>query len=146
MHIRCKTEQAILLLGVESKKGFLVFPSNSSKFPGMLFTPEGGKAILEQLDIYASEILTSELAQGELEICDRYFDIVTLDDGSEATLYLATVRNRPELIQNSWSSLPEQLRKMPKDKGRLPFLRAWQVLTGALDLNTKAVETQEPIN
>jgi hypothetical protein len=143
MHIRCKTEVAIILLGVADETGFLFYPTTAPETPGLMFSPSVSEPINLQITDLCGEFLGTKLDGFTLDICQKYSDKVNLTDNRIATLYLATVRNHEKLIQNDWSNLPDQIKAMPKNRNRLAYLRAWQVMTGSLSLTTKAVEIDD---
>ena len=143
IHLKCKTDVALILLGVANQKGFLIFPTTATETPGLMFSPGGAQPVNLQILSQVSDYLGLDLNGQAVEICQEYSDTVTLASGNEATLYLATIRDRPELIKEDWSNLPDHLRAMPKNKNRLAYLRAWQVLTGSLTLNTKVIEADD---
>jgi len=143
IHIKCKTDVAIVLLGVANEKGFLYFPTTAPETPGIMFNPVAGQPVNLQIVSQASDFLGIELTGQTIEICQDYSDLVSLTSGNQATLYLATIRGKPELIKDDWSNLPDHLRAMPKNKNRIAYLRAWQVLTGSLTLNTKVIEADD---
>jgi hypothetical protein len=87
-----------------------------------------------------NSFLDKSLTGNEIEVVQNYSDRVFLASGSEAVLYVALVRGRGVLVQDPWPNFPSQLRSMASGPNRLAMLRAWQVMTGALTLNTKAVE------
>lgn len=143
LHLQCPTDFAILLCAVADERGVLRFPSNdATELPGLNFAVEAGVPINEQLVKAAENLLKVKLG-GKLDVSQDFADPITRADGSAATLYVATVQEGAKRADESWPSLPEILRNLPKDKGRVPYLRAWQILTGGLKLETKAVDFAE---
>jgi hypothetical protein len=60
-----------------------------------------------------------------------------------ATLYVGRLAPSAGIKASSdWPSLPLILRQL-SGRARIPYLRAWQVLAGGLQLNTKAVDAAE---
>jgi hypothetical protein len=139
MHVNCRTPVAILLLAVRDERGVLLVPSPSRATPGIVFNVKGGAPINDQLrDVAAAYIGV----QAKLDIDQTYADEFMLADGRQATLYVATGGNVGPLSSvggAGWVSIPELLRAMPRDRARLPYMRAWQVLSGGLTINVKAV-------
>lgn len=141
--VKCPTDFAVLLCAVPDERGVLRFPSNdSTEIPGLNFAVQAGEPINDQLIHVAEKTLNARL-QGRLDISQEFADPVTRSDGQQATLYVATVAEGAKKSDASWPSLPDILRALPKDKGRVPYLRAWQILTGGLKLETKAVDMAE---
>ena len=146
LQLRCPTDNAVLVLGVADSRGILLFPTTSEEVPGLVFTPESLQPMNLQIIAKANLHLGTDLSGREIDICQDYSDRVVLGDGIEACLYLAIIRNHPDLISSDWLNFPDQLRKMPKGRNRLAYLRAWQVMTGSLALNTKVIETDDLYN
>ncbi len=141
--LNCQTDFAVLLCAVPDERGVLHFPSNDSTLlPGLNFTVAGLTPINEQL-IKEAEGFFGKRLGNSLQITQEFADPVPRPDGVMATLYLATVAQGSVTFDPSWRSLPEILRGLPKNKGRVPFLRAWQILSGGLQLDTKAVDMAE---
>lgn len=143
LHVFCRTPSAVLLLGVKDDRGVLRFPfSANGVVPGLCFEVLPLAPIGEQLVRAASEALSAPVGLS-LTIQQEFADVMTLPNGSEATVYLATISAPHARAHPNWPSMPEMLRGMDKDRRRLPYLRAWQVLTGGLQLNTKVVDMDE---
>ena len=149
LQLFCKTPVAVLLLGVKDAKGVMRFPSGpgegEARTSGLRIDVRPLVPINEQLMAAASTALATPLALA-LDVVQEFADELTLPDGQAATVYLATVNEtRAPQVQarSEWASMPDILRGMDKDRRRLPYLRAWQILTGGLTLNTKAVEASE---
>jgi hypothetical protein len=143
LQLRCPTDDAVLVLGVADTRGILLFPTTSAEVPGIVFRPVSLQPMNLQIIAKANSILATNLTGREIDICQDYSDRVVLEGNVEACLYLAIVRNLPNLISSDWLNFPDQLRKMPKGRNRLAYLRAWQVMTGSLALKTKAIETDD---
>jgi hypothetical protein len=120
-----------------------MFPTTSQELPGIVFRPESLQPMNLQIIAKANEVLGTEFTGREIDICQEYSDRVFLAGDTEICLYLAIIRNQPSLVSSDWLNFPDHLRKMPKGRNRLAYLRAWQVMTGSLTLNTKAIETDD---
>jgi hypothetical protein len=138
MHIYCKTKYAVLLAGIPDEKGVLRFPNNGQAYPGICFEPQPLIPISEQLIKAATNHLKQDKPVA-IEINHKYSDQV---DG-EYSIYLATLDSKTFSGDSEWQSMPELLRGMDRSRKRLPFLRAWQVLSGGLELDTTAVENAD---
>lgn len=143
LHVHCKTSVAILLAAIPDERDLMHFPQSATSFaglPGLTFDVSPGMPIniqlMEQLWAHLGEKIKG------VDIIQAFVDEVRLPDGRAATVYLATVNGRRTLTSGA-PTMPEILRQMPKDRNRLAYLKAWQVLTGSLTLNTKAVELEE---
>jgi hypothetical protein len=120
------------------------FPQNGGALPGLVLEVAGGLPINVQL----IELLWTHLGERikGVDVTQAFSGEVTLPDGRQATVYLATVNGQRELTTADGRlapTLPEILRGMPKDRNRLPYLRAWQVLSGGLTSETKAIELDD---
>lgn len=139
----CKTDNAILLVAVPDDRGVLHFPlSKDAPLPGLHLAVKALLPIFDQLTTLASTTLGQDVAR-KLHIWDEFADELTLPDGTLATLYVATLSEVPTASAEAWPVMPTILRSMEKNRGRLPYLRAWQILQGGLKLNTKAVDPAE---
>ncbi len=140
--LRCPTEHAVLLLGLPDARGVLRFAPASSEILGVPFRPGPVLPINAQILAVANQALGMEIHGPDLDICQEYTDRVVLE-GAEACLYLAIFRSQQIVAPDSWQSLPSHLRQMVRGPNRLAYLRAWQVMTGSLTLDTKAIETND---
>lgn len=146
LHLYCKTSVAVLLLGIKDEHGVMRFPrSGDERAAGYVFDVLPRVPINEQLVEHAGRAL-GEPVRLSLAVQQEFADEMPLADGTLATVYLATLADAAaERIKarSEWPSLPDILRGMDRDRRRLPYLRAWQILTGGLKLNTKAVDANE---
>jgi hypothetical protein len=138
----CPTETAILLVGIPDANGVLKFPVAGDP-PGLHVAARPLISIDQQLVAAASEALGKDIAL-HLSLEQEFADDVALPDGKTATLYVGTVAKTAGIqAPGSYQSMPDILRAMAKTRGRLPYLRAWQVLTGGLTMTTKALDLDE---
>lgn len=136
MHLYCPTDTAILLLATKDEGGVM-------RFPPIEIAARPLVSIDEQIVQAASAALGLDLTL-KIRIEQQYADEMTRADGTVTTVYLATVSDGvAPPAKKEWPTLPDLLRSLPKDRSRLPFMRAWQILTGGLTLNTKAVDMNE---
>jgi len=147
LHVKCQTTYAILLLGVNSSSDpTLRFPANSDDVPGLLVKTNPSLGINEQFFDYLEKgFFRGENLRKVLVINQEYQDRLTLPDGQEATLYVGTLELKESHLDPKWKTIPQIMRDLPQDRGRLPFLRAWQVLAGGLSGQTKAVDLAEAL-
>jgi hypothetical protein len=85
------------------------------------------------------------------QVCPEFEDIVMLDSNTPATLYAVQASglklaesipadpDRPIRL----ATLPDWLGRLPQERQRLSWLRAWQIYQGVLVQNVKAVEATE---
>lgn len=131
IHIHCPTDKAIALVGFRSTNGLLIFPSNSEILPGIHFDCDSNLFINDQIKGIVEKLAGERLGIA-LEMIQDFAEPLPLEDGSEATLYLAVLNRSTGSISPDWRSLPELIRKMPKDKKRIVYIKAWQILSGGL--------------
>lgn len=149
-HLYCRTEQAILLLVARTgPTGLMLLPDGRSQPPGRLFTPKPLLPIQEQLLAMAKDILSNQVGD-HFTVEQNYSDRVILrrdlpedHPQASATLYLISCELASHSASEAWPSFPEVLRTLPRNRDRLPYLRAFQVLAGGLQLNTKAIDARE---
>lgn len=141
--VYCKTDHAILLLAVRDERGILRFPSSPGAVsPGIHFPVRALMPIQAQLTAAASDTVGRDVAL-HFRLCDEFADEIRMADGREATLYVANLEEPRVVAPNDWPVMPAILRSFPRDKSRIPYLRAWQILQGGLQLNTLAVDAEE---
>ena len=84
-----------------------------------------------------------------LHVWQEYRGDIILEGKRDGSMYVARLTADPSSIESmpwrTWETLPSLIRSMPKDRNRLAYLKAWQVLTGALDESTKALDVNEVI-
>jgi hypothetical protein len=140
--INCKTDHALLLLAIPDARGVLHFPSTAdAPLPGLHLEVKPLLPIQAQLTAAATAAVGRDVAL-DLHLWDELADEMTLPNGTKTTMYVASLKGEAA-DADRWPVMPAILRAMDKNRGRLPYLRAWQVLQGGLKLNTKAVEASE---
>lgn len=146
LHVQCSTDEAILLVAVNCPDGLLRFPNDGSPWPGLSLQVQPLLGINEQLIRRSQDELGSALT-AKLNIWQEYSDVIREANEDRATLYVAMIRPEAHEIENKpwkeWRTLPDLIRTLPKDRTRLAYLKAWQVLTGALEESTKALDVDE---
>lgn len=146
LHVHCSTDQAVLLAAVACPDGLLRFPNDEIPWPGLGVNVKPLVGINEQLLDRAKEVFGPALAS-QLSIWQDYSDMIRVKDEDLATLYVAILRPSPDQLESlpwqTWRTLPDLIRSLPKDRTRLAYLKAWQVLTGALEETTKALDVDE---
>jgi hypothetical protein len=139
----CKTESALLLMGVYDAQGVLRFPSNQSAYPGLLVKVVPGLPFMDALLPQILKLLP-DLKPTELDMIHGFQESLTLEDGGEATMYVGTIKRR--IGETTWLTFPEILRSLPKDRRRLTYLKAIQALSSGITLDTKVLEGEDVKN
>jgi len=142
----CKTDGAILFVGIPDERGVLRFPSNAAAgdLPGLHVKLQPALGLGEQLAQALSAFLGIDVSR-HLEVNATFADELKPAAGPATTLYVAVLRMSGVVAEPAWPSLPDVLRALPRDKSRVPYLRSWQVLTGGYQLNTKAASLEEAL-
>ena len=144
MQIECPTDIAVLLLAVRDERGLLRFPDEGSAArPGLTLTVKPLLAIAEQLAGLASKALSAP-TYVRIDIIPEFSDSLpgVGELKEDATLYIAAASayQASPAQTAAWPTLPDLLRRMPKDRNRLAYMRAFQVLSGSLTQDIKAYE------
>ncbi len=135
----------ILLVACRDEAGFFRFP-NGSVTHGFGLSIEIVHGFSEEMQI--TQIVEQHLDRGGLhgavKILACFKDSLVAEDGRFCTLFVATLAESSGFIApSSWMTLPDILRMMPKDRSRLPYMKAMQVLAGAQDEGMTVVELDE---
>ena len=142
--LRCQTDQALLLVALADAEGVLRFPSDFSHetFYGLHVNIKPLLPVAPQILEAASQALGFDVSL-TMDLCQEFADEIPLSHETKTTVFVGLVTHPEFKAPTQWLCLPDMLRSMPKDRRRLPYLRALQILTGALSLNTKAVDLVE---
>jgi hypothetical protein len=119
------------------------FPADPKDSYGLLIEVEGARPINEQLVDKAVQFFGKENVRRHVQIEQSYSCEAALPDGKSITVYVATVAGRHRLASKEWPTMPELLKNMPKDRNRLAYLKAWQILSGVAQELIKAVELED---
>jgi hypothetical protein len=145
MHIYCKTERAVLLLGVSDDNKVKYFPhSLDDVIPGIIFNVRPLESINVQLQELAATFVGKDVP---VEVIQEYSDTMPVvgGPGSEATVYLATCSHPRAAIKGATINLPDLIRKTPSGRGRVILIKAMQIFAGALTEQSKAVDFDQAI-
>lgn len=137
--IYCKTERAVLVLGVFDERKVMYFVNDDLPSPGINLEISGTTPMNQ---LIAERIMDQFGGSADFNIYQEFQEVFADEDGIETTLFLGELTTEGR-VDSEWPTMPEILRSMPKNKSRVAYLKAWQVLTGGLQLNTKAVEVSE---
>lgn len=144
--IRCPTEQAILLAGFTDDKGVMRFATQDPNLPGLHLKPTAGLPLHDQLMAKFKEFLQSKCINREsqlrLELNHNFEETIEVPGGEPFTLYLGLVSWDLE-PPNNWPTMADLLRGMGKNRLRLPYMRAMQMLSHGLKDDLQAVETDK---
>jgi|GEM_PF-1141690 len=146
----CQTPKTVVMATVTGSDGIVRMLADDINQPGLIFEPKPLQPIVEQITTQLQS--RSDVREDSLRFHIRanYTDELTLSDGVTATLYIATATASQKSLSgieggdgSSWRSIPDVLRSMPQNRSRLVYLRAWQVLLGALEDGVKAIDFDE---
>ena len=141
----CKTDLAFFMVGIKDEKGVMRFPDDKNVRPGIFIEVKPLIPINELMVDGLKRVLGPDW-KPDFNICQELSEEIELEDGRSATVYVGTVPDHSFQAPGDWPSMPDILRSMPKNKGRISYLKAWQVLTGGLTINTKVLEAEEVLN
>lgn len=130
MHLNCPTKKAILLVGFSSEEGVLRFPSDGKEVPGIFMDVSPLKPINEQFCERLREFAAEENVGLHLQIRQDMLIRVDLPSGEETTLFLGRYNGACKQDVKTWPDLSTLIKSMPKDRSRLPYLKALQALSG----------------
>jgi hypothetical protein len=142
--ISCDTPHATLLLAVVCEDGLLRFPNDASFWPGIGFKVDQMLPINGQLQTVSKKYIQDQWSN--VSIWQEYSALLQHDGVIDSTLYVAKIDPDYTLLPSGWASwqtLPALIRTLPKDRNRLAFLKAWQILSGGLEESTKALDVAE---
>jgi len=139
MQVYCPTEKVIVLVGFLNSDGVLVFASQNVSFPGLHFENKALVPIYDQILAYIEQYCV--LSDLKFDLDASFAETVKMGNSDEATLYFGLVNKFEGLLPRYLHTLPSLIRGMNKDRSRLPYLKAWQSMTGSREQNIRAVET-----
>ena len=142
--LNCRTESAIFLVAVPDEDGVLRFPSDFSHpfLHGLHHLLKPLLPVEPQLIDVACQGLGPNYGP-YIQIYGDFSDQISLSGDTQTTLFVGRLAHPEFRAPKTWLSLPDILRSMGKDRRRVAYMRALQVLTGALSLETKAVDVEE---
>jgi hypothetical protein len=144
VHIYCKTERAVLLLGVSDDNKVKYFPhSLDDVLPGIIFNVRPLESINVQLQELAATFVGKDIA---VDVIQEFSDTMPLNgELGDATVYLATCSLPRAAIKGPTINLPDLIRKTPSGRGRVILIKAMQIFAGALTEQSKAVDFDQAI-
>ena len=139
--IHCPTDIAVLLVAVKREDGLLVLPTDAGDVPGIICHVNPSLPINPQL-LEAAALRTC-LPKIEIVIWQEFQCEIQMPNGEPATVYAARTIKTPDLIPGDAKPLPDLMRAMPPNRNRVAYMKAMQVLSGALEEQTKALDLDE---
>lgn len=140
LQIHASTDVVIFLVGILDQENVYKFPTKNVFNPGIVFRVDRSIFLNEQIICETEKHTGLEGLGLHLDIEQDFSAEVFLPNGQLATLYVGVVRDFKRKSDRSWLALPEILRRMPKNKNRSAYLKAWQVLMGGLTQEVRALE------
>ena len=140
MHIFCTSAEAIVLLAGEQGDGPLRFYSEGGALPGVSLTVQQRVPIHEQIVSQVKSIFGHVTAQ-HIDIDQRFVELIKASPEREVSLYIGRIKGIDPNTVNKWSTMPELLRSMGRDRSRIAYTKAWQVYCGVLSENVSVIET-----
>lgn len=158
MLVHCPTSLAIILIPLDSGSGTWVFPSDPGPWTGLRLDVAPLQPVIPQIMESTGKRLGVSLLAAGYDVSPDFQEPLQLPEGP-ATLYVVQPPRAPHrliqanLVQSPlvfgdamrFATLPEWLGKMPGERQRLAWLRAWQVYQGVAMQEVKAVELDEAI-
>jgi hypothetical protein len=141
LHVYCSTPKVIVLLGFFNPEKVLVFPSQNVQFPGLHFENKALVPIHDQILIYIENYFSLPSSRAQFELDPSFAEPVRMEN-EDATLYLGIIKEPGDNLPRYLQTLPILIRGMNRDRSRLPYLKAWQALTGAREQDIRAVEVK----
>ena len=126
--------------------GVFRFPVGSDPaMPGIVVSAAASTPIVAQLAQAVAAAIGIEGTDGHaFTVQEGFADAITMPSGEAATLYVGRVAPGGVTAPRTWPSMPDLLRAMAKNRARVPYLRAWQVLAGGVnDDSTKAYDAAD---
>ncbi len=143
MSIHSKTSISIFLLGFLNKDKVYYFISENQSFPGIHIETPTRVPIVDPMIEKIEAQLSFSLNRHKFYLYSQFCETITLENGQQASLFLAKYDDQELLKAPNWQTFPQLLRHMPKSKNRLSYLKAWQVLTGAWQEEIEVVEKKD---
>jgi hypothetical protein len=142
--LKCRTDHGIFLVAAPDDEGVLRFPSDFSHpfLYGLHIQIVPLMPVEPQLTNVARQGLGFDFGPF-LQIFEDFSDQLSLTPDAQTTLFVGRLAHPEFRAPKTWLSLPDILRSMGKDRRRVAYMRALQVLTGALTLETKAFDIEE---
>lgn len=150
MIIYPQSRSGVLLFGRKDEQGTYYFSDDPSAWPGVSVRLDPRLPVFSQLTEIVIRTLEPDLLPTEItwHPTPRLLIETAPDQREELPLYVgesnrsfSTAGKRPQGI--SRCALPDLLKRMPANKHRIAYVKAWQLLLGADKEELKAVEAKD---
>jgi len=119
-------ENICVLIGAKDERGIYRMISQSADIFGFSFEVDSNKKLMSQVSEKLSNL---GLEKSSIAFASEIAEEVTNLNGKNFLLLLATIDQLPSGFFTE--TFPDLLRRLPQERVRLPFLRAWQILMGS---------------
>lgn len=142
MHTYCATKKAAIIFAIPVEGSCMLIPSYQEQIPGIILEVTPGKLINDHIKEVMERELGYSLSAADFNIEQKFAEkFVSTDPAKDSyTLYVALSHKRHDKAEEHWRSFPDILRNMEKNRLRLIYLKAWQVVMGADQGQLRAVE------
>ena len=131
----------VVLLGRRADSGVWKFLRFHEEYVGIpIRTSKNIMNIKELICSSVETALGSLVSDSEVKLLDRYEPLLVWPDGGSSVLMLAELMTEEACSLGHWMVLPEILRKMPKTRNRVAFMKVFQSLSVASEDECQAVE------
>ncbi len=134
----------IVLVAARDLKGLFRVPPWSFDLPGHYFDIVQEMGLKDQIIAQASIALGHPELAGDL-VFKCTFDQALVIGIDEYLLHLVFLNNEKFSVPSTWKTIPELLRSMKKNKNRVPYLLAFQVLAGSDTDQIDALEMDDEV-
>lgn len=127
--------KAIVLTACRDRSGFFRFFSTLQDTPGFWLDIESCQDkgdIIHTIKESASSNIGLSLDKVKFNFVDGIEPTIELGGNRQGLLFLVEINKDSFEAPESWPTLPDLLRKMPKSKNRVAYLKVMQVLSGSL--------------
>lgn len=137
MAVLCSTDRALALFGIACNDGILYFPVDpKAELPGILIDVQREKSITPQLEACIRKELGEELSQDEIKTWPEHGETMHDSRGNLLTVFVSLITPNSEELpepKEHWHKMPDIIRSLPRDRKRVTYMRAWQILVGAYE-------------
>lgn len=135
----------VILLGTTDSRGVWQFLFASPDFVGIPFIAKVGRSLGNQILEAVESAVKAKLGAEKLNIIAPIEPPLTWADGQAKSLLLLCSIQRESPMQGEWLTMPDILRRIPKGRNRLIFMKVIQRLSNDPDSGVEAVELTEEL-
>ncbi len=140
----CPTDTALLLVACQKNSNEpILFASTSGDYGGLVLNKTSGDSIFVLLTQMIESVFAPSFEKKALEIFPHFQEPLPLAPWGSSTLYLSFYRASPP-VTTPLVKISDILRRLPANKDRLAYLKAWQVLMGVEKEVIKVLDKQGP--